>query len=161
MALPTLDTPHPSVVSLVFQGNVTDDELAVALAELGRVIAKLDRFAAIVDATRVTATSATRRRAMTEWLRRHDGILRRRCAGAAFVLRSGLQHGVLTALLWVAPQPFEILTTTSLSDAHRWALARAGESGAGRPSLAPARLAQILGRLSGLKEPGAPASKTR
>ena len=83
----------------------------------------------IIDLSHAAANTTGQREMQARWLARHEDMLRRVSLGTAFVVRSQMVRGALTAIFWLRPLPNEYTIVTSLDAALDWATARLASSG--------------------------------
>jgi hypothetical protein len=123
------DTRRPLIV-VTFVGSATDAEFDAYLDAMATsVLARRERTVTLLDATRSDATPAAQRRRQAEWLKTHDAELRRYSLGTAFVIRSPIVRGVLTAILWIQPMSVPYTVVATRNEGEAWAaemLSRAG-----------------------------------
>ena len=88
--------------------------------QVGELLAKGERFATMHDVRSAGRLDAVRRRRFAEWVRTNEPLLRRTLIAHAAVVSSGLQQGVITALLWVIRAPAPMRVFTDPDDARAW-----------------------------------------
>lgn len=119
-----------------FISKATDSEYADYLEEYTRkmweAVRQYGRVVNIIDTTTWKGSTPTQRQMHSEWIKANQHVIRDHAAGIAFVIKSPLVRGGLTAVLWLAriPAPVKILPTKS--DALRWGNAQLDEHGVRR-----------------------------
>ena len=106
---------------VTFTGDRTEAEFDGYLRRMSEYVAREETFATVVDTTRSGGMPATQRRKQAEWMRENEGALRRHSAGTAFVIRSAVVRGVLTAILWMHPIAQEYVVVATQAEGVRWA----------------------------------------
>jgi hypothetical protein len=130
-----VDDSRRPIVTVRFIGSVTDEEFHAYLREMEeRVLGRKQPYVSIYDATLAVPTPATQRKMQAEWLRQHRDILVRCSLGVAFVIRSPLVRGVLTAILWMQPLEWPHVVVPTVADAEAWVRARLREAGLSPPT---------------------------
>ncbi len=118
-----IDTSRPSLVVIRFDGVVDDeafDRYLKDIHEIGQRRGRADFYALIIDGRGGGRPTPAQRHRQTEFIKLHHEVLTARCVGAAFVITSAVARGVLTALLWVQPLPYEHVVVGSVDDAENW-----------------------------------------
>lgn len=113
-----------AVVLVRYSGLPGDAAFERHLDQLEALLARPGRAVTIYDIAGDARSTAIQRRRQSEWLRRNERAIERASAGTAFVLRSALARGALTAILWISPVPGEHCVVGTLEEANRWARAR-------------------------------------
>jgi len=103
---------------------VTDDQNAAFLAALARPLLRRERYAMVVDATRLDAGTAPQRRKLADWIREHRALGRLYVLGTGVVMPSPVVRGALTAVLWLQPATAPVSVTSTMAEAERWAVER-------------------------------------
>ena len=99
-------------------------EIHVAAQEKGL------RLAILYDLSNAPALNAQQRRLQSEWNERVDALLRTVTLGVAFVIKSAVIRGVMTAIFWFKPTrgaPHYVCSESE--DALDWLLQRCEDSG--------------------------------
>ncbi|HJL18674.1 MAG TPA: hypothetical protein RMH99_23635 [Sandaracinaceae bacterium LLY-WYZ-13_1] len=120
----TIDEAAFPLVRIRYDGIVSDEEFARHLEAYGALVERGARYGVLFDATTAGRPPATQRRMMAEFMRRRRDELARRCVGGAFVITSPLIRGAMTAILWVAPMPFQHVIVSSAAEAEGWVRGR-------------------------------------
>jgi hypothetical protein len=81
-----------------------------------------DHFAWVVDASRVQHTEAKARKATSEHEARSKDHMRQFNCGTAFIIKSTLVRGILTAIFWLAPPAYPYEIFSDLASARDWSL---------------------------------------
>lgn len=117
------------ILRVVYEGTVDDEAFAAYLDAYNRFIDENDTYAVILDATKAGVPSAHQRHMQAAFLRDNAERTGRLCVGAAFVIRSGLIRGALTATLWGQPFPFRHVVVATVEDAEQWCHRQLAKSG--------------------------------
>lgn len=115
-----LDTTASPVLLVRFDGVVDDDTFARYISELRAFVAGHPRYAVLLDATTAGVPTASQRRMQTDYIKADIDILRRKCAGGAFVIPSPVVRGGLTAMMWVQQLPFPWTLVPDVAAAQAW-----------------------------------------
>ena len=100
-------------------------ERAAALHEtLGGLFARRDKFGFVFDTRGSGVPDAKVRKALAESRRAHHDNFKRYVTAGATVVDSAVMKGVLTAIEWIAPPPFESANFTDFEAAVAWVKAR-------------------------------------
>lgn len=75
------------------------------------------RYFLVIDARSLERASADVRRMQAEWLNEHREFFQKTCLGMAFVMRSRLARGALTAIFWMTDNPVPYTVHATLQDA--------------------------------------------
>lgn len=87
------------------------------------------KIAMVVDGATVDTPSPAARKFMAEFLDENRLLIATRCAAAGVVLSNGIQRGVLTAVLWLAPSPCPIKAFGTVDEADAWVRSVLGVAG--------------------------------
>lgn len=98
---------------------------------LDALLARDERFATLHDVRFAGPMDAVRRKRFGDWVRAHEPRLRTRLVAHAAVVRTSLQQGAITALLWVIKAPAPMRVFTDPNEARAWLRERVGAAGAG------------------------------
>jgi len=147
--VPGLITDFSPIIVRQVSGSMTDETMRAQLdataIELHRAQAAGLRTVTIIDLSQAAGATAAQREMQTDWLTRHDDVLRRVSLGTAFVVRSQMVRGALTGIFWLRPLPHEYTITTSLDAALDWAIDRLVSQGIAPPDrLVRARTRALL-----------------
>jgi hypothetical protein len=124
MASIALDDRRWPLLIVSFDGLASDDEFDAYLVELGHYANRGETWCTIFDGTRSVGAPASQRRKMASWIKKHESVLARHSAGAAFVIRSAMVRGVLTAIFWVQPLPHPHAIVSTREEAELWSRMR-------------------------------------
>lgn len=106
-------------------GRVTADAFARYLRVLAQVIDEQTVPQGVLyDIPEPASLTARRRKALAEVLERRRVRVRALTLGYALVTPSPFVRGILTAVFWLAPPPYESKVAGSLQDGFRWLAAR-------------------------------------
>lgn len=121
-----LDTRRFPLVTVVVPARPTVADIEGHFARLDAELFALGRYAAIVDARLLAGEDFTAdlRRLVSQKYEEFKGRFSMFAISEANVLDSPLQRGVLTAIHWFAPPPWETATFSTLEQAERWSLER-------------------------------------
>jgi len=129
----TIDTSRLPVLVIRFDGAVDDAAFDRYLGESHELSAgrgQSDIYAMVIDSRNGGRPTPGQRHRQNEFIKNHQDDLANRCAGAAFVITSAVGRGVLTALLWVQPMPYEHVVVGTLDEAEAWCRKRLAAHGA-------------------------------
>ena len=79
-----------------------------------------ERFATMHDVRFAGRLDPVRRKRFTDWVRANDAVLRKLMIAHAAVVQSGLQQGVMTAVLWLIDPPAPMKVFTDPNEARAW-----------------------------------------
>jgi hypothetical protein len=117
------------VVKVVeFVGALDDTEFRAYLRGNEGLLARRERYALVVDASRAATIDSAQRKLQAEWMLQHDRELRTFCVGIAFVITNPLVRGALTAISWLSPMPMPTTVTERREPAVAWCRARLSSS---------------------------------
>lgn len=90
--------------------NASDAEVRAFIDEQRRLLERKQRFAMLVDASRLTSSSAAQRRMYADWMRESEAPSKLYCLGMAVVMSSPIIRGAMQAVLWLfsPPVPIEV-----------------------------------------------------
>jgi hypothetical protein len=109
-----------------FVGTLDDAAFRAYLADNDALLARRERYAIVVDATRAGVIDSAQRKLQSEWMLQHDRDLRTFCAGIAFVITNPLVRGALTAISWLSPMPMPSTVVEKREAAVVWCRERLG-----------------------------------
>lgn len=116
---------EPGILKVVWPPELTDGELEDALAEINRLIVDWGRPQVnIHKAASPPGTNGRQRRRISEWAKAEEDRAHRHCAGLAFVTRSPITRGIITAIFWFTPPPYPVKTFAREEQAITWAAKR-------------------------------------
>jgi hypothetical protein len=133
-----IDESRSPLIIVTFPVSTNDAEFDDYLERMQRRLALRKKSVVIMDARVVTQSHATQRAKQAEWLKTNRELLRLYSCGTAFVIRSAIVRGGLTAILWVAPIPSPHTVVATIEEAEQWALARLRADGVAFPDKTPA-----------------------
>jgi len=121
----TIDDAERPLIAVSFVGTWTDDEFRSYLREMtDRVVLPRTPTVTLLDAGLTLAVTARQRQMQAEWLREHRDVLRAFSLGTAFVIRSPVVRGVLTAILWVQPLEAPHVVVATRDEGLDWCRSR-------------------------------------
>lgn len=121
------------LVVVTYDGGIDDAAFEAHLSEYQSVLDRGQRYAAVFDATRAAVPPPRQRHLQAKFMDRHRATLARLCVGGGFAISSSLVRGAMTAILWLAPMPFEHVVVSTRGEAERWALERLRRAGLQAP----------------------------
>ncbi len=125
-----------------FSGKLDDRDFDRYLAFLAHCHERREVWGLVIDACAVRSVSAQQRRRMADFLKTHEVLARRYCAGTAFVIDSPLARGTLTAIFWFQRQPTPYIVVAQREQATSWLAHQIDAYKSGRPTLPPLRAAE-------------------
>ena len=118
-----------------FEGRATDDEFGDYLRAQNRMMqGRLDRHeqcVLVLDAIDSGGAPPSQRKMQAEWLKANEHTIQQCSLGMAFVIRSPIVRGVMTAVLWLSRLPVPHKVTATVADAKTWAEQRLAEASQG------------------------------
>ena len=124
MPVRTLAAAYP-IITISFTKPMQDHDYVAHHAFMKEYLRRAEadggKIAMIVDGATADTPSPAARKLMAEFLDENRLLIASRCAAAAIVITSGLQRGVLTAVLWLAPSPCPIRVFGTVGEAEEWA----------------------------------------
>ncbi len=130
----TIDERRRPIVLVTFVGAPTDAEFDRYLEDMTeQILARRQQTVTILEATRSDSTSAAQRKKQADWLAKHRDDLRRYSLGTAFVIKSAMVRGVLTAIFWLQPMDRPHTIVATLEEAEGWAAVKLREAGLAGP----------------------------
>lgn len=121
MAKIVVDVARWPLVVVRYPAAFTEEEWIAQANELDAVLQRRAPFLMLSDASRVaTAPTAKQRRFASEKIRARRDEWARYCTGAAFVTPSALVRGVMTAINWASPPPFEQRVFATVEEGEAW-----------------------------------------
>jgi len=124
----TLYREAESIVLLRCSGVLSNEAFQSYLAQFDALLAAARPYALILDLRQVAVPNAVQRKLQADWMRDHEPKLRALCRGGAFVIQSTPIRGVMTAILWLQPMPFDYVVVATIDEAVSWAALRVGVS---------------------------------
>lgn len=122
-----LDVRGP-VTIITYLGAATNEQYEAYLVELTSILtssaARYARVGQVHDATAWTRSNAHQRQMQADWIKENMTVLRA-CGGfSAFVFKSALIRGGLTAVMWLVPMPGPYKICATLDEALDWMMPR-------------------------------------
>jgi hypothetical protein len=108
------------LLRITYDGPITEAEVRAYLADYDAVLARRQRYALLLDASRAVVPSATIRRMKADFLRQRAGVLGALCLGGAYVITSPAIRGAMSAIFWLQPLPFAHVVVGTLAEGERW-----------------------------------------
>ena len=102
------------------------------------------KYFVVIDARSLERPSPAVRKIQAEWIKQHREYFARTCLGMAFVVRSKLVRGALTAIFWVVDSPVPYTVHASLQDALDHAAQACAGAGIDVPVQVRRRGAEII-----------------
>src|SRR5690606_27983017 len=99
---------------------VSDDDLVKSLQELRKHRERREPYALLIDSTRCAGFSPRQRQIQAEYIASGIDLSRRYLKAFAFVAKSQLPRGMLTAVFWVRPPESPHRVFVSVEEAERW-----------------------------------------
>lgn len=103
-----------------FVGVLDDVAFRSYLDENDALLARRERYAIVVDASRSGVIDSAQRKLQAEWMLQHERELRLFCAGIAFVITNPLVRGALTAITWLSLPPMPSTVVNRRDTAVAW-----------------------------------------
>lgn len=119
MAFIVNDAEFP-LLRIVYDGDGTEDEMRAYFDAYDRVLARRQRYALLLDASRAAVPSPTLRRLKAGFLRDRAGVLGALCLGGAYVITSPAIRGAMSAIFWLQPLPYAHVVVGTLAEGERW-----------------------------------------
>jgi len=121
-----LITEYAPVIIRQMRGQLSDETVKAQLDGIAEQLALADRkgikIVTVVDMAQAARPNAVQRSMQSAWFEKHEEMLRRVNLGSAFVVRSQLVRGAITAVFWMRPLPHPHTVVTNLGDALDWAI---------------------------------------
>ena len=99
----------------------TDQTIAELRDEVTKLLARRERYAAVLEFAGIPRIDALRRRQAAEIFREHGEDIGRYCLGVAIVASSPMIRGLHTAVRWIVPAPHEEICLSTRGEAMAWA----------------------------------------
>ncbi len=118
-----------------FEGSPTQDELDELARRLEACIARQEAYVSITDARLGGGLTPAQRQQQADWLKKHDGTLRKYCLGNAVILTSSIARLTINVIHILYPMPIPHAVLPTMESAAEWAATRletAGYSDAAR-----------------------------
>ncbi|MCC6875151.1 MAG: hypothetical protein IT378_12660 [Sandaracinaceae bacterium] len=124
MMLPTLNEDRWPIVIVRWPRELSGAEIDAHFAQIGALAQRRERFVVVLDMLESGTPSATQRAHAARELKALYPTLGSYVVGVAHVIASPLTRGLLTAVYWLAPPPFQTAIVATRADAVRWAESR-------------------------------------
>jgi hypothetical protein len=121
MAYAIDDSRWPLLIARATEYLSDESAADASYRKLEQILTREELFVLVFDMRGATSTSARRKR-FREWGQRHEAALTRLLVAAAIVARSSIEHGFVTASLWLAAPVFPMRVFTDPVDAESWLL---------------------------------------
>ncbi|MBZ0120662.1 MAG: hypothetical protein K8H88_26955 [Sandaracinaceae bacterium] len=118
---PTLIEDRWPIVVVRWPKDLTLHEVDGHFEDIKELAARGQRFVLVIDMLESGAPSATHRAHAAKRLAEIYPAVGHNVAGAAHVIGSALVRGILTAVYWLAPPPFETTIVATRQQAIEWA----------------------------------------
>jgi hypothetical protein len=113
----------------VLDGTATPAELDAWLSKLEGFLARGEKNLTLCIGQNMKMWEPALLRRCANWMREHQGTIRERSLGFAFVLPSPVARGLLKALLWLQSLPQAHTVTSTVPEALVWLRPRALAAG--------------------------------
>ncbi len=120
MASIRVDAGAWPILVVTLPSAVTDDELRSYLEQLGAHRGRGQDYAIIVDANLSRGFSAKQRQMQADYIAAGLELTKRHLKAFAFVARSPMQRGMLTAVFWLGPPAWPHRVFSTLDEAKHW-----------------------------------------
>ena len=152
MSVPGLIIDYAPVIIRQMRGRMANEAVQAQLDAIAAQLRQADaagiRIATIVDLSQADRADAMQRRMQAKWFEEHEAVLRRVNLGTAFVVRSQLVRGAITAVFWMRPPPHDYTITVSFGDAIDWCIGKLQAHGIRPPERLLDDRASLLMKLS-------------
>jgi len=120
------------IVIVTYLGGATDEQYAAYLRELSTVVTGVSkqypRVSQIHDASAWTKSSASQRQMQADWIKEHLTLLKMKGGYSAYVFKSALVRGGLTAVMWLVEMPGPYKVCSTLQEALDWSTRQVSET---------------------------------
>jgi hypothetical protein len=121
----TIDDSRSPVLVIALHAAWSDAEFDDYLARMTSALERATRpIAVVVEVVGSHQPTTEQRRRQAAWMRAHRDLIRRRCAGIAFVFASPIFRFVLSSILLIEPIAIPYVVSTTRDDALAFAKAR-------------------------------------
>lgn len=110
------------LVVVRYPEKVSDDDLAKSLEEMRKYRERREAYALLIDSSRCSGFSARQRQMQAEYIASGIRLTRVYLKAFAFVAKSQLQRGMLTAIFWIRPPESPYRVFMSVEEAERWVM---------------------------------------
>lgn len=121
----SLELRPDGIILVHMRGEIDDDNFDRFCDEMDQFYAPLSSpFAIVIDASMLSFVSARRRKRLADLDLKYREKDLRFNRGQAFVVRSPIVRGAVTALQWVVKAPYPVRVVETMEDGLAWAKAR-------------------------------------
>lgn len=113
------------------EGNVTDEQIDELMRQGTELLMRAEKYATVMDASRIGQVSAYTRSRSTEWQRRYRAELKQHCVGTAYVIPSPLVRFIAMTVLMVTQLPMPYTVVATEAEARAWAEKKLADMRAG------------------------------
>jgi len=118
MQEPHVDDRHFPLVVNIIPERIRAEQLPAFFAKSEAVLRRRQPYVTITDATACRELpNAMVRKALADWSKEFDPLMKQYTLGSAIVITSPLVRGGLTALFWLAPPPYPQQVVPTLPEA--------------------------------------------
>jgi hypothetical protein len=126
----SLDTSRFPLVIVSLSGSFSDAAFDEYLQSLARAsFERKEQSVVLFDATHAGMATATQRKKHASWMNANEEPIKEYVLGCAFVIRSSIIRGVLTAILWLHPLPSAYVVLEAFDEAENWAILKLASVG--------------------------------
>lgn len=123
------DSSRLPLLVIRFTGVVDDVAFDRYLEQTRERATSGKRYAVLADATNAGVATAPQRKRQADFIKAHRELLAHVCVGNAFVIPNPLVRGVLTAILWLQPLPYDHVVVNGVADGEAWCRKRLAAAG--------------------------------
>jgi hypothetical protein len=126
---PWLDTTTLPLYVWNFPADAETSEAEAFIAAWEPLVrSRAERYAVVVDLAHIVSAATPANRNLFAQLEKRMALFEKsHCAGVAFVAPNPFLRGIITAVLWVAPPPYQHKFFSEPGEARSWAEARLEE----------------------------------
>lgn len=118
------DSQFP-LIRITFTGNsAEDDNFDLYLTEMKAVYEQGSRLAILFDARNAVLPSLKHQKRQASWLTKNEKMLKRQCAGTAYVIDNLAIRLILKTIFSITPQPVPYKVFRYMDEAEEWALSQ-------------------------------------
>jgi len=117
------------LLRIIYDGDTTEAEMRAYFDAYDAVLARRQRYALLLDASRAAVPSATMRRMKADFLRQRAGVMGALCLGGAYVITSPAIRGAMSAIFWLQPLAYPHTVVATPGDGERWCRERLAAAG--------------------------------
>lgn len=118
---PHIDKSEWPVLLVHWPAELNFSDLDLHFEEITALATKGEKIAIVIDMTWSGTPSASQRQYAAKRLKETYARAGRNIAGTAHVITSALVRGVLTAVYWLSPPPFQMTVVATRAEAIDWA----------------------------------------